>query len=372
MSHARRGTSTRAIAARGSRAIGKLVRLLAGAEGEVFPAWQCVVSQGEEILYAGAGGRAHVGRAAVDEASIFDLASLTKPLVAVSLCMHFQDLGRLPLDRPAAELLGAPVAAGIGATPRRLLSHASGLPAWRPLHLEVESRGTADDRRAAILAAARATRPSAPAGATAVYSDLGFLLLTALLEKTGGARLDALFSRIVPAAGLFYRPIAAANADRRTSGFVATEDDPVRGVLAGRVNDENAFAMGGVSGHAGLFGTASAVHALCHALLEAWHGRSAWIRRDVVRAFWEKAHTAPGSTWALGWDTPSAKGSSAGTRPPKSAVGHTGFTGGSIWIDPPSETIAVLLTNRTWPDRTNDAIRAFRPRFHDLVWQMRE
>ncbi|HVO32129.1 MAG TPA: serine hydrolase domain-containing protein [bacterium] len=347
-----------------------LERLLRDAEGKVFPAWQAVVSRGGAIVFEGSGGSSCVGTGAVDETSVFDLASLTKPLATVSLCMHFHDMGALPLDVAVSDLLRLPVAAGLAVTARRLLSHASGLPAWRALHLEVSDRGSADDRRRAILAAARETAPLHPAGTRALYSDLNFMLLTALLETLGGARLDALFARIVPAAGLFYRPLAAAEADRRTSSFVASEDDVVRGVLAGRVNDENAFAMGGVSGHAGLFGTATAVHALVHTLVEAWQGRPSWIRGEIVRAFWTKQTEPRGTTWALGWDTPSATGSSAGATPPADAVGHTGFTGGSIWVDPSREVIAVLLTNRTWPDRTNDAIRAFRPRFHQLAWSL--
>ena len=346
----------------------RLERLLDAALVEVFPAFQCVVSHRGEIVLARAGGKTCVGAGRVDETSIFDLASLTKPLVTVALCMHFRDSGALDLDRPASEILGQPVAGGPGVTPRRLLSHASGLPAWRPLHLEI-ARPDTDVRRRAILAAARDTALTSEIGSTAVYSDLNFLLLTAILEHVGGARLDRLFARIVPARGLGYRPIVAAPVEPGAS-FVATEDDPARGVLAGVVNDENAFAMGGVSGHAGLFGTATGVHSLVESLVAAWAGRTSWIPGEIVREFWTKQNAPRGSTWALGWDTPSKTGSSAGTTPPATAFGHTGFTGGSIWVDPVHETIAVLLTNRTWPDRTNDAIRKFRPRFHDAVWSV--
>lgn len=382
---------------RGNRAdrAAKLSRLLEGALGDVFPAYQACVSVGGEVVHSSAAGdfcspsvghsasrRApHVSLASgslVDEPggtrfevgpeSVFDLASMTKAIATVPCCMHLHAAGRLPLDVPLHELLGRPVAGGAAITARRLLTHAAGLPAWRPFHLEV--RGEGASRREAILRAARDTRPIAPAGKSAVYSDVGFLQLTALVEHLGGKRLDCVFAEVAPAQGLAFRPLEEAEPDRRVSGFVPTELDEQRGLLAGRVNDENAYAMGGVSGHAGLFGTAAAVERFARTLLDAWHGRPSWIPQETVRAFWTKQGEPRGSTWALGWDTPSRTGSSAGSRPPKDAVGHVGFTGTSIWIAPAREAVAVLLTNRVWPDRSNERIRAFRPLFHDAVWAM--
>lgn len=348
----------------------KLRALLERGAKRAFPAWQASVSIAGEVVFEGAGGglEAEGATFTADGTSAFDLASLTKPLVTVSCCMALSALGRLPLDTPLAELLGRPVAGGPGITPRRLLSHASGLPAWRPLHLEVPPlAGGGALRRAAILRAALDTRRAAEHGG-ALYSDVGFLQLTALLEHLEGRRIDRVFAERVGAEGLFFRPLEEAEADRRVAGFVPTERDARRGLLAGRVNDENAYAMGGISGHAGLFGAASAVRRHVQSLVDAWKGRASWVPQGVVREYWTPA--ASGSTWALGWDTPSATGSSAGIRPPADAVGHLGFTGTSIWVWPAREAIAVLLTNRVWPDRTNDAIRSFRPLFHDLVWAM--
>lgn len=354
---------------RGTTPRRRLEALLAGGVGTVFPSYQAVVSVGGETVFAAAGGRVETPDVTfnVDDASVFDLASMTKALCTASCCMAFASAGRLPLDTPLADLLGRPVAGGRAITPRWLLSHQSGLPAWRPFHLEVPAlpSGMAA-RRAAILRAARDTRVTVPR--TTVYSDVGFLLLTALVEHLGGTRIDRVFEEIVPAPGLFFRPLEKTAGDRRVSVYVPSEVDPVRGLLAGRVNDENAFAMGGVAGHAGLFGNATAVRRFAQTLLDAHQGRASWLPSSVVREFWRRQ---PGTgTWALGWDTPSRQGSSAGSHPPPDAVGHLGFTGTSIWISPAREAVAVLLTNRVWPDRANESLKSFRPRFHDLVWAM--
>jgi len=347
--------------------VAKAEALLAGGLGTVYPAYQACVAFGGETVLDVAGGQVEA-LPPVDDASVFDLASMTKALATVSCCMAFRAAGRLPLDVPLAEILGRPVVGGSAITPRRLLSHTSGLPPWRPFHLEVPLRGGAPARRTEILRAARDTRPIVPAGSATLYSDVGFLQLTALVEFLGGKRLDRVFTELVPATGLAFRPLSESEGERRLSGFVPTERDAERGLLAGRVNDENAFAMGGVSGHAGLFGNAGAVRRYAQTLLDAFHGRPSWIPQDVVREFWRR-QPGPG-TWALGWDTPSRTGSSAGTRPPPDAVGHLGFTGTSIWLSPAREAIAVLLTNRVWPDRSNESLKGFRPRFHDLVWAM--
>lgn len=357
--------------ARAPSRTGKLESLLSRAVGTVFPAYQACVSIGGEIVFESAGGLVQAPGATfppVDASSVFDLASMTKALATVSCCMAFRAAGRLPLDAPLTEILGRPVAGGSDITPRRLLTHTSGLPPWRPFHLEVPRRGTPSSRRSEILRAARDTNGIVPAGSAALYSDVGFLQLTALVEHLGGKRLDRVFAELVPATGLSFRPLAETDGDRRVSGLVPTELDAVRGLLVGRVNDENAFAMGGVSGHAGLFGNAAAVRRYAQTLLDAHRGRASWIPQEIVREFWRR-QAGPG-TWALGWDTPSRSGSSAGSRPPVDAVGHLGFTGTSIWLSPAREAIAVLLTNRVWPDRSNEKLKAFRPRFHDLVWAM--
>jgi len=140
-------------------------------------------------------------------------------------------------------------------------------------------------------------------------------------------------------------------------------------VVAGQVHDMNAFAMDGVAGHAGLFSTAADLAAIAQALVAAWRGDAgpALVDRDVVREFWRPAGP-PDSTWRLGWDGPADVNSQAGTRLSRGAVGHLGFTGCSLWIDPARALIIVLLSNRVHPAvRDDPRFRAFRPAFHDAV-----
>jgi CubicO group peptidase (beta-lactamase class C family) len=132
------------------------------------------------------------------------------------------------------------------------------------------------------------------------------------------------------------------------------------------VHDENARALGGVAGHAGLFSHARDVAEIVRSLLRVWHGQGELVATSTLREFWSPCRI-PQSTWCLGWDRPSATASSAGSLWPRSGVGHLGFTGCSIWIDPPRARAVILLSNRVHPTRTNDAIRGFRPILHDAV-----
>ena len=153
--------------------------------------------------------------------------------------------------------------------------------------------------------------------------------------------------------------------------FAATEDCPWRKrVIQGEVGDENAHALGGHSGHAGLFGTAEEVHVIVNMLREHYRGkRSDLFRPETVREFFRRQDIAEGSDWALGWDTRALEGSSAGRHFSRESVGHTGFTGTSVWMDLEKDVAAILLTNRVHPTRSNDRIKAFRPRIHDLIME---
>ena len=153
-----------------------------------------------------------------------------------------------------------------------------------------------------------------------------------------------------------------------TDLIAATERCPWRGrVLCGAVHDDNAYAMGGVAGHAGLFGSARDIDRLLVELRASWLGKSDFLPQKIVREFWTVDGGVPGSTWALGWDTPSPTGSMAGTLFSKNTVGHLGFTGTSVWMDLDRDRHIVLLTNRVHPRRDNDAIREFRPMIHDRI-----
>jgi CubicO group peptidase (beta-lactamase class C family) len=309
--------------------------LLDAAVGSVFPAAQVVIADGEQVVYSRAVGDC-------DRDTVFDIASLTKPLSTVTLTMHLLERGRLRLDDEARA----------GVTVRHLLAHASGLPAWKLL----APVAGATDARAGIVEAARTEPLIARPGEVARYSDLGMILLGDLVERAAGRRLDALFSDKVA------RPLGVA-----TSFHVeAARCAPTEGELRGVVHDENARAMGGVAGHAGLFSTARDVSAIAGALVAAWRGRASVVAPSTVRDFWTPSGV-PGSTWCLGWDRPSAVGSSAGARWPRDGVGHLAFTGCSLWIDPPRGRWVVLLSNRVYPTRANERIKELRPRLHDAV-----
>jgi CubicO group peptidase (beta-lactamase class C family) len=279
--------------------------------------------------------------------------------------------GRLELDAPVAGHLPAFAAAGKGGvTLRQLLAHSSGLPAWRPYH--------ALPGRAAIAAAACAEPLEAPPGTRALYSDVGFIALGLLLEAVAGSTLAALAeARLLRPLGLrdtFYLDAAdpaaaAARAAGRT--FLPTGACPHRrSVIRGEVNDANAWAMGGVAGHAGLFSTAGEVAALGQAWLDAAAGRASAIPAAVAGEFVRRDPT-PGSERALGWDTPggpTALGRRLG-HGPLGAFGHLGYTGTSLWIDRDAEAVCALLTNHTHPTGISrrEPIRELRRRFHDAV-----
>ncbi len=340
------------------------------AEG-VFPFARAeVLHRGNRVITAGN----------APEAMLFDLASVTKVMSTTAICLDLIKLGALDLSTPV-----------IGVTVEDLLFHRSGLPAFLPFFAEAlttwpqlqddscpgEVREAA---RAHVVAAASGT-PRKPAGKAAVYSDLGFIILGELLAERGGAPLDALFHRHVA------EPLKLENATyRRLSGkldapiFVAATgatrprepapgqegmwNVPTRPTRPAEVDDDNAWAMDGVSGHAGLFGTARDVALYGQAVLE---GRFAL----PPGCEWGPDRSTPGSTRALGFDTPSAEGASCGQRfgraGPRGAIGHLGFTGTSLWVDFDRELVVALCTNRVALGRANVKIREYRPRFHDAV-----
>jgi len=293
----------------------------------------------------------------------------------VTSVLAMQDVaeGRLRLDDPVGayvpEFDDAEGKADV--TIRQLLSHSAGLPAHRPFYLAV---GPGPERRSRIMqAAAREPLAGAP-GARSLYTDLGFILLGWVLERVGGARLDVLAQRRIFAplglrSSLFAVVGDAPGPRPQDLGPVAaTENCPYRGrVVIGEVHDLNAFAMDGVAGHAGLFSTAEEVAAIAAALVAAWQGSGALVERDVVRAVWQPAGVS-GSTWRLGWDGPADAKSQAGALLSRAAVGHLGFTGCSLWIDPARALCIVLLSNRVHPTvRDDPRFRAFRPAVHDAI-----
>jgi CubicO group peptidase (beta-lactamase class C family) len=314
--------------------------------------------------------------------TVWDLASLTKALVTSVLAMQATASGALKLDQAIGSApAGAPPATAKAMTVRLALAHAAGLAAHHPFWASVlgpDAAGAGSPAaRAAVVEAAGLAPLVYPPGSRSLYSDLGFILLGDLLERRLADRLDHLAAaRLGPPFGspaLDFRPIephTRSDSDDHSSDSVldlaATERCPVRRrVLRGEVHDLNAYAMGGVAGHAGLFGTVDGVAAVAHALLAAYRGAGLTagarplVDPEVLRLFWTPAGI-PGSQWRLGWDGPSPQGSLAGDRLSRAGVGHVGFTGCSLWIDPERETFVLILSNRVHPTVRDD------PRFRDL------
>ena len=311
--------------------------------------------------------------------SLWDLASLTKPMAVTTLVCR--ELGRpdgpLQLDRPLGELLAdARPQALAGATLAQLLGHASGAPAWRDFYAQTAALAARPTARAAeIRRLVLATALQQPAGQRAEYSDLGFMALGWALEATLGAPLDALFAeRVAGPLGLRQSGFRRLGQPLSPADVCATEVWPSRcpdGLpLRGEVHDDNCAGLHGVAGHAGLFASLGDVLTWAEAWLRAARGdESGLLAPRAVGALIGQS-AAPSTTWRLGWDTASAAGSSAGAGVSPSAFGHLGFTGTSVWIDPARGAAAVLLTNRVHPSREPHApIKALRPVVHGAIWR---
>jgi CubicO group peptidase (beta-lactamase class C family) len=296
------------------------------------------------------------GGPAVTPDTRYDLASLTKVVATLPSVLRLVSEGELRLDDPVGRFFSnagwfrTPSLAD--ATVRQLLCHTSGLPAWRTLFAEITGRRTA-------LAAVLQTPLEQPG--KVVYSDLGFMLLGALVERVSGVRLDRFARHEV------FTPLGMA--DTRfgpLSGVpvAATEDCGWRGrLLEGEVHDENATVWDGIAGHAGLFGTAADLGRYCRA----------WLERDprlgpeelLAAATAEQARAEDGPRRGLGWVL-AFEGSFAGRQ--AAGYGHTGFTGTSLWLEPEAESYAVLLTNRVHPHRAKrQGIAELRIAFHEAL-----
>jgi CubicO group peptidase (beta-lactamase class C family) len=336
--------------------------LRAAVADRAFPAAVIEVGTAGDVLWCEAFGRLSYEPDAppARDDTIFDLASLTKVLSTAPLMMQQVERGAIGLDDAVARF----IAAWRGddresVTLRDLLAHASGLTAYLPLYRD--HTGRAEFERTI------ATLPlEYPPRTKSIYSDLGFILLAFILEDLGGASLPERFDTLLRQMGnverLQFKPPPQWR--RETA---PTEVDMWRGrLLVGEVHDENAWALGGASGHAGLFGTAAAVGAHARHLLQVLSGRTGAFARETLVTFISRRPDIPGSSRALAWDT-MLPTSSCGTRLSPRSFGHTGFTGTSLWVDPDRAIYIVLLTNRVHPTRTNDRITAVRPAVHDLI-----
>lgn len=358
--------------------------LQAAVDDGAFPGAVLAVRLRGRLIYEGAVGRLspQIPGEGVTIHTCYDLASLTKVLATTTALLLLMQRGKLMLDdridRILIELQGS--AAG-AASIHQLLTHSSGLPGWRPYYERLASLEAGQSgfpgrtaAREAVLGYIAQEALIYERGSRSLYSDLGFMLLGWAVERLAGESLDQFCNnqiyRPLEAQPLAYVPRglqAMPAASLKSHAIAPTEDDPWRGrMLRGEVHDENAFALGGVAGHAGLFGTARAVLAVAKAWMDGRRGKTGLLHPELVTLFTTRQQGIPNASWALGWDTPSAP-SSSGTRFTPESFGHLGYTGTSLWIDPINELEVVLLSNRVHPTRKNERIKTFRPLIHDLI-----
>jgi CubicO group peptidase (beta-lactamase class C family) len=327
-----------------------------------FPGCSLAVTVGGKLVaHKAFGGFTYdAGSPKVTVRSIFDLASLTKVVATTAVAMILYERGLLDLEAPVTAILPE-FADDHGArrevTLRMLLAHSSGLPAYEKLFLRAKTR---ED----LLRAALTTRLTGAPGARAEYSDIGFIILGVTLELLADESFDIFCQReIFGPLGMSYTTFNPAPALKEFIPPTADDRNFRQRVIQGEVQDENASVLGGVAGHAGLFSTAEDLAIFAHAMLNGGH---LIFRSTTVDLFSRRESSPEGSSRALGWDTPSPPSQSGKCFSPRS-FGHLGYTGTSLWIDPESQLSITLLTNRTWPDCQNQAIKQVRPALHDAV-----
>ncbi|MGH9528633.1 MAG: serine hydrolase domain-containing protein [Terriglobales bacterium] len=299
------------------------------------------------------------GSPEVTIAAPFDLASVTKVVATATMAMILYERGLLDLEAPVAAIVpefGGSDSRRKHVTVHMLLAHSSGLPAYEKLYQRASSRDE-------LLSAAFSTKLTADPGTRAEYSDVGFIILGALLERIADESLDRfcqreIFGALGMADSMFNPPVAL-----RGSIPPTVKDCILRHrVIQGEVQDENASMLCGVAGHAGVF--SSAVDVAMFATVLSSGG--CLVRPETLEIFTRRETSPPGTSRGLGWDTPSYP-SQAGKYFSLRSYGHLGYTGTSLWVDPDRQLSIVLLTNRTWPDCSNQAIKTIRPAFHDAV-----
>jgi CubicO group peptidase (beta-lactamase class C family) len=301
--------------------------------------------------------------------TVYDVASLTKPLAMTASIMHRASGGRFDIEWSVSRhILEYKTGDKAGVRIWHLLSHRSGLPAWNRYYqlFPAENWSEPRTRQSIMRLAAKEPLEAAP-GTRSLYSDIGFIVLDEFFELETGVALDRYFNESVA------RPLGAGSTLFLTSGKALPPGffpAPVTDNVLGAVDDENCRAMGGVSGHAGLFSTTEDICTLMVEFEKGYYGKSDLFDRDVVRRFWTRPPGVPQGSHAMGWDTPLPEGASCGSRFSPSSVGHLGFTGCSVWYDPAARLGVILLSNRVCPSRLNEKIRTLRPLLHDEIYRV--
>ncbi len=329
-----------------------------------FPGAQVLVGKDGAVVYQKAFGRFEYSPSSppVTSSTLYDIASLTKIVATTSAVMRLYDEGLLHLDDRLVDYL--PECANHGKekiTVRNLLLHNGGLPPFKRLYLTCTSPTQALD-------SIYQTELVYPTGDSTVYSDFDFILLGKIVEKIARTTLDRFVDSV------FFRPMGMTRTMFRPPSWIMSETAPTefdssfrKQLVRGVVHDENAYILGGVAGHAGLFSTAQDLAVFLQMYLNGgWYNGISFLRPETIRMF--TAKQSANSSRALGWDTKTVGGySSAGSLFSENSYGHTGFTGTSIWVDPVRNTFVVFLTNRVYPTRNNMKIAAVRPILHDAV-----
>jgi CubicO group peptidase (beta-lactamase class C family) len=324
-----------------------------------FPCASIAVTQAGKLIALKAFGSFTYGDSPLaTPATVFDLASVTKVVATTTMAAIEYERGLLALETPLIAVtpeFSSNDSRRSEVTLRMLLAHRSGLPAYQKLFLRATTRD-------ALVEEAFSVPLKRPPGTQGEYSDIGFILLGLGLERIATEPLDRFCQREI------FGPLGMASttftppASWRAKVPPTADDLSFRKrIIQGEVQDENASVMEGVAGHAGLFSTAADLATFAHAML---NGGKPILGSDALATFTQKQ--GEGTSRALGWDTPSRPSQSGGYFS-RSAFGHLGYTGTSLWIDPERQLSITLLTNRTWPDCTNQAIQQVRPRFHDAV-----
>lgn len=355
-------------------------------ERGAFPGAVLLVGRKNDILYHRAFGWRSLEpeRTPMHPDTIFDLSSLTKPLATTAAFLLLVADQRVRVhDRVTRFFPDFGVHGKTHVECRHLLGHSSGLPAWRPYYreiLKIERHGRpnfvgTNGARQYVYEQIHRERTEYPTGSQAIYSDLGFIVLGELVEAVSGVTLDRFcYDRLFKPLNLHstsfidLQTLRLRKLEPVTEMLAPTERCPWRKrILCGEVHDDNAYAMGGIAGHAGLFSSAREIHVLVNHWWAGYEGGASLFPAELVKRFWTRDRGVPGSTWCLGWDTPSPKASQAGGKFSEHTVGHLGFSGTSLWIDLERSLHVILLTNRIHPTRDNDRIREVRPRVHELV-----
>ena len=339
-----------------------------------FPGGQLLVAKDGAVVYNKSFGSFEYspGSSKVNASTIYDLASVTKVIATTSAIMRLYDEEKIRLDDSVMKYI--PEFGNKGKekiTIRNLLLHNGGLPAFKRLYLTCKSPEE-------VLDSIYQTEMIYPIGDSTVYSDFDFILLGKIVEKISGVTLDKYVDSV------FFKPLGMPSTIFSAEGGSASGGNPPSSILKeiapteydsvyrkrlmqGEVHDENAFALGGVSGHAGLFSTASDLSIFLQMIMNGGnYGGRQYLKPETIKLF--STRQGKHSTRALGWDTKTVNGySSAGTLFGEKSFGHTGFTGTSVWVEPEKNIFVILLTNRVNPTRNNSKIMQIRPKVHDAV-----